>query len=222
MRTGRGEQIWRPLANPRRLQVSGFQDTTPRGFGLMQRARAFADFQDLEARYHRRPGLWVEPMGDWGAGEVQLVEIPTRERDPRQHRRRLASRASALQRRRAAIRLRYRLHWDVGPRRCRASCCASPRRAAARVDAARRAALRARHLAAGRRASAPRCRNRQMTASAGQHRATPWCSRTPRRRAAPVLRTASPTAPGWASCAPRSAARAPGRSARPGPYRWTA
>ncbi|MBW6397472.1 glucan biosynthesis protein [Roseomonas sp. HJA6] len=77
MRNGRDEQIWRALCNPKRLQVSGFQDTAPRGFGLMQRARAFADYQDLEAHYQRRPGLWVEPMDEWGAGEVQLVEIPT-------------------------------------------------------------------------------------------------------------------------------------------------
>jgi len=27
--------------------------------------------------YDRRPSAWVEPIGDWGAGSVQLVEIPT-------------------------------------------------------------------------------------------------------------------------------------------------
>ena len=27
--------------------------------------------------YDRRPSTWVEPMGDWGKGMVQLVEIPT-------------------------------------------------------------------------------------------------------------------------------------------------
>ncbi|MCI5095544.1 MAG: glucan biosynthesis protein G [Rhodobacteraceae bacterium] len=73
---GNGETLWRPLANPRQLQISSFVDTNPRGFGLMQRARAFSDFADLEANYHKRPGLWVEPQGDWGAGAVTLVEIP--------------------------------------------------------------------------------------------------------------------------------------------------
>lgn len=73
---GAGEVLWRPLANPRRLQVSSFVDEAPRGFGLMQRARDYSDFADLEAQYHRRPGLWVEPMGDWGQGAVTLVEIP--------------------------------------------------------------------------------------------------------------------------------------------------
>ncbi|MCV2888945.1 glucan biosynthesis protein [Ruegeria aquimaris] len=76
IRNGAGEVIWRPLANPRALQVSSFVDENPRGFGLMQRAREFSDFADLEANYHRRPGLWVKPMGDWGKGAVTLVEIP--------------------------------------------------------------------------------------------------------------------------------------------------
>lgn len=73
---GAGEVIWRPLANPARLQISAFQDNGPRGFGLMQRARQFSDFNDLEANYHNRPGLWVTPGEDWGRGSVALVEIP--------------------------------------------------------------------------------------------------------------------------------------------------
>ncbi|MEM1387165.1 MAG: glucan biosynthesis protein G [Pseudomonadota bacterium] len=76
---GAGETIWRPLANPRDLQISAFIDSNPRGFGLMQRARRFSDFADLQALYHRRPGLWIEPEGDWGRGAVTLVEIPTSE-----------------------------------------------------------------------------------------------------------------------------------------------
>ena len=75
-----GEVLWRPLANPKRLQNSFFVDSgsesSKMGFGLMQRSRKFSDFADLEALYHRRPGLWVEPSKNWGAGSVQLVEIP--------------------------------------------------------------------------------------------------------------------------------------------------
>lgn len=78
MLNGRGEWLWRPLANPQDLQISDFLDTSPRGFGLIQRTNGFEDFQDLEARYEKRPSVWVEPIGDWGAGVVQLVEIPTR------------------------------------------------------------------------------------------------------------------------------------------------
>ncbi len=77
--TARGETLWRPLINPRELQISVFTDAGPRGFGLMQRRRSFFDYQDLEARYERRPSVWVEPIGDWGPGAVHLVEIPTGE-----------------------------------------------------------------------------------------------------------------------------------------------
>ena len=76
VRNGAGEVIWRPLANPTRLQISSFVDMNPRGFGLMQRKRKFSDYADLEAKYHKRPGLWVEPKGEWGKGSVTLVEIP--------------------------------------------------------------------------------------------------------------------------------------------------
>ena len=79
MLTGRGETLWRSLANPRTLQVSSFVDANPRGFGLLQRARAFRDYEDLDVRYDQRPGLWVEPIGDWGEGTVTLVEIPTKD-----------------------------------------------------------------------------------------------------------------------------------------------
>ena len=61
IRNGAGETIWRPLANPRKLQISAFVDDNPKGFGLMQRARKFSDFADLEALYHRRPSLWETP-----------------------------------------------------------------------------------------------------------------------------------------------------------------
>jgi periplasmic glucans biosynthesis protein len=77
IQNGRGEQLWRPLSNPADLQVSAFVDNSPRGFGLMQRERSFHRFEDLEARYEKRPSAWVEPIGDWGDGEVRLVEIPT-------------------------------------------------------------------------------------------------------------------------------------------------
>ncbi|MCU0826202.1 MAG: glucan biosynthesis protein [Tabrizicola sp.] len=77
MLNGAGELLWRPLTNPAAVEVSAFSDRTPLGFGLMQRARAPGDYNDLVAHYERRPSLWVEPLGDWGPGAVMLVEIPT-------------------------------------------------------------------------------------------------------------------------------------------------
>jgi glucans biosynthesis protein len=74
---GNGEWSARSLSNPRTLQISAFADENPRGFGLQQRADEYDDFLDLEARYEKRPSLWIEPQGDWGAGQATLVEIPT-------------------------------------------------------------------------------------------------------------------------------------------------
>lgn len=76
IKNGNGEILWRPLANPQRLQISSFLDKNPNGFGLMQRSRKLSDFADLEANYHLRPSAWVEPKQDWGKGAITLVEIP--------------------------------------------------------------------------------------------------------------------------------------------------
>lgn len=77
MLTGAGEWLWRPLNNPQKLEISVFADNNPRGFGLMQRKRRYEDYLDLEAKYERRPSLWVDFIGDWGAGACELYEIPT-------------------------------------------------------------------------------------------------------------------------------------------------
>ena len=77
IRTSDGGAIWRALANPRQLQMSRFETDKLAGFGLVQRDRDFEHYGDLEARYDKRPTLWVTPLDDWGAGAVQLLEIPT-------------------------------------------------------------------------------------------------------------------------------------------------
>ena len=77
LQRGSGEWLWRPLVNPDKMRVAAFSDDGPRGFGLLQRDRNFDHYQDLEAHYHLRPNAWVEPVGNWGAGSVRLVEIPT-------------------------------------------------------------------------------------------------------------------------------------------------
>jgi len=76
MWTGWGEHLWRPLNNPPRTMASAFADQNPKGFGLLQRDRVFDHYLD-GVYYDRRPSLWVEPIGQWGKGAVQLVEIPT-------------------------------------------------------------------------------------------------------------------------------------------------
>jgi glucans biosynthesis protein len=77
IRTESEEWLWRPLANPSRLRVSSFPVGKVLGFGLAQRAQDTRDFQDLQAKYHQRPSLWIERHGRWPDGTVDLVEIPT-------------------------------------------------------------------------------------------------------------------------------------------------
>jgi glucans biosynthesis protein len=72
-----GEHTWRALTNPSVLQISSFTSEAPKGFGLIQRSRMVSDYQDFEAKYDRRPSAWIEPKGNWGAGSVTLVEIPS-------------------------------------------------------------------------------------------------------------------------------------------------
>jgi glucans biosynthesis protein len=75
--TGDGEWLWRPLVNPNEVLTTSFAMRDVGGFGLMQRDRSFASYEDPEARYDLRPSAWVEPVGSWGPGRVELVQIPT-------------------------------------------------------------------------------------------------------------------------------------------------
>ncbi|MGF7148368.1 glucans biosynthesis protein [Sphingomonas zeicaulis] len=77
IRTGKGERLWRPLANPDRPLTNSFADEDPRGFGLLQRDRAFDHYQDDAVFYEKRPSLWIEPRGKWGRGAVTLFQFPT-------------------------------------------------------------------------------------------------------------------------------------------------
>jgi glucans biosynthesis protein len=78
IRMGNGERIWRPICNDSgKLEFSFFNMDKCEGFGLLQRDRRFAAYEDGEAAYHMRPSLWIEPTSDWGPGRVMLMEIPT-------------------------------------------------------------------------------------------------------------------------------------------------
>jgi glucans biosynthesis protein len=108
--TGKGEHLWRPLNNPPRIMASAFLDENIRGYGFMQRDRAFDHYQD-GVFYDRRPSLWVEPKGPWGKGAVHLVEIPT---DDEIHDNIVAmwvpEKPAAAG---AEFNLAYRLHWQA-------------------------------------------------------------------------------------------------------------
>jgi len=72
-----GEWIWRPLMNPKGTFTTSFGLPGVRGFGLMQRDRRFSSYEDVEARYEKRPSAWIEPVGDWGPGRVELMQLHT-------------------------------------------------------------------------------------------------------------------------------------------------
>jgi glucans biosynthesis protein len=109
--TGAGERIWRPLADPPRVLTNAFADTSPRGFGLLQRDRVFDHYQDDGVFYERRPSAWVEPIGDWGPGSVDLVQLPT---DDETNDNVVAFWTPAKPVRAGdALTFRYRLHWSA-------------------------------------------------------------------------------------------------------------
>jgi glucans biosynthesis protein len=72
-----GERIWRVLDLSEKERQTSFPVRDVAGFGLIQRERRFESYQDVTASYHKRPSAWIEPIGDWGAGQVRLREIPT-------------------------------------------------------------------------------------------------------------------------------------------------
>lgn len=73
-----GHWLWRPLRNPKHLVVQQLPFTGIRGFGLMQRARHYRDYQAYGLNYQKRPSAWITPTGgNWGKGHIVLVELPT-------------------------------------------------------------------------------------------------------------------------------------------------
>ncbi|HZL77323.1 MAG TPA: glucan biosynthesis protein G, partial [Candidatus Limnocylindrales bacterium] len=74
---GNGEILWRPLDNPPATRHQVFSAPNLRGFGLLQRERNFAAYQDMFNLYHQVPSVWVELDGNWGEGDLHLVELST-------------------------------------------------------------------------------------------------------------------------------------------------
>ena len=108
---GNGEVFWRPLDNPTAMRHQVFNAPNIRGFGLLQRERNFAAYQDMFNLYHQVPSVWVEPDGNWGEGDLHLLELSTGYEgldnivafwDPR-------NKPAPLK----EFRFGYTLHWDI-------------------------------------------------------------------------------------------------------------
>ena len=74
---GNGEVFFRPLDNPSALRHQVFSAPNIKGFGLLQRERSFAAYQDSFNLYHQVPSVWVETDGNWGDGDLHLLELST-------------------------------------------------------------------------------------------------------------------------------------------------
>jgi len=70
-----GEVLWHPLDNPPVMRHQIFSAPNVRGFGLLQRERSFAAYQDMFNFYQLEPSVWIEPRGNWGDGDLHLVEL---------------------------------------------------------------------------------------------------------------------------------------------------
>lgn len=65
-----------PLEAVAKVTQQIFPATNTRSFALVQRDRVAAHYHDAEAHYERRPSARVESLGDWGEGEVRLLQLP--------------------------------------------------------------------------------------------------------------------------------------------------
>lgn len=73
-----GNLHFRPLEHTHdRFRHCVFTMEKPRSWSLLQRDRSFSSYQDIEARYHDRPGVRVEPVAGFDHGKLHLIEMPT-------------------------------------------------------------------------------------------------------------------------------------------------
>jgi glucans biosynthesis protein len=73
---GSGDWIWQPLLNPSKITIHSFSAGTE--FGLLQRDRRFASYEDAETNYHRRPSAVVRLEQGFETGRILLVQLPTK------------------------------------------------------------------------------------------------------------------------------------------------
>ncbi len=71
-----GKEESHSLARVDRITTELYLGKNLKGFGLLQRDRNPAHYRDREAKYARRPSVFVESLGEWGAGAVRLMQLP--------------------------------------------------------------------------------------------------------------------------------------------------
>ncbi len=76
IRSGANEWSWRAIARQDYPSVTTTEVENLHGFGLIQRNRAFYHYDDHNARYDKRPSVWVTPDTPWTTGKIELLELP--------------------------------------------------------------------------------------------------------------------------------------------------
>lgn len=78
MELASGNLHYRPLEHSKdQFRHCVFTLEKPRSWSLLQRDRSFASYQDVEAGYHLRPSVRVEPIEGFDLGKLHLIEMPT-------------------------------------------------------------------------------------------------------------------------------------------------
>ena len=78
MELASGALHFRPLDHsPDQFRHCVFSLDKPQSWSLLQRDRSFQSYQDLEAHYHDRPSVRVEPLTGFDQGQLHLIEMPT-------------------------------------------------------------------------------------------------------------------------------------------------
>ncbi len=78
MELGSGNLHYRPLEQTKdQFRHCVFTMEKPRSWSLLQRDRSFSSYQDVEAAYHNRPSVKVEPVEGFDLGKLHLIEMPT-------------------------------------------------------------------------------------------------------------------------------------------------
>jgi glucans biosynthesis protein len=73
-----GNLHYRPLEHTNnRFRHCVFAMDRPKSWSLLQRDRSFSSYQDIEAKYHERPSVRVEPVEGFDKGRLHLIEMPT-------------------------------------------------------------------------------------------------------------------------------------------------
>lgn len=78
METADGGWLFRPLETTQdQIRHCVFSLENPRSWSLLQRDRSYVSYLDVEAAYHHRPSVKVEPVEGFASGGLHLIELPT-------------------------------------------------------------------------------------------------------------------------------------------------